>query len=67
VSDAPAAVRALLTPAVRTALLRCPQQELRLVVDRGHFVLSFGDTPANQAELQSPVDAVLALARRNAP
>jgi hypothetical protein len=66
-SDAPAAVRALLTPAVRTALLRCPQPDLRLVVDRGHFVLSFGDTPANQAELHSPVDAVLALARRNAP
>jgi hypothetical protein len=66
-SDAPTAVRVLLTPAVRTALLRCPQQELRLVVDRGHFALSFGDTPSNQAELQGPVDAVLALARRDAP
>jgi hypothetical protein len=52
---------------VRTALLRCPQQELRLVVDRGHFVLSFGDTPANQAELHGPIDAVLALARSDAP
>jgi hypothetical protein len=66
-SDAPAAVRVLLTPAVRTALLRCPQQELRLVVDKGHFVLSFGDTPSNQAELHGPMDAVLALAGSSAP
>ena len=65
-SDTPAAVRVLLTPAVRTALLRCPQQELRLVVDSGHLVLSFGDTPSNQAELHGPMEAVLALARTNA-
>ena len=62
-SDAPAAVRVLLTPAVRTELLGCPQAELRLVVNDGHVVLSFGDTPANQAELHGPIDTVLALAR----
>ena len=65
-SDAPAAVRVLLTPAVRTALLRCPQQDLRLVIDSGHLVLSFGGTPSNQPELHGPIDAVLALVRFNA-
>lgn len=66
-SDAPGLARALLTPAVRTALLQCPQAEIRLVVDNANLVLSFGGTPSNKAELHGPIDAVLALARSAAP
>lgn len=62
-SDAPAAVRALLAPAVRAELRECPQAELRLVVQGGHLVLSFPGTPSNRAELQAPVKVALALAR----
>ncbi len=66
-SDVPAVVRAVLTPAVRTELLRCPQPELRLVVTGGDLVLSFPDTPVNEAELHGPMDVVLAVARMKAP
>ncbi len=66
-SDVPAVVRAVLTPAVRTELLRCPQPELRLVVTDGHLVLSFPNTPVNEAELHGPMDVVLAVARMKAP
>jgi hypothetical protein len=65
-SDAPAVVRTLLTAAVRTELLRCPQDELRLVVTEGHLVLSFPDTPGNEAELHGPMDVVLAAAATKA-
>ena len=63
-SDAPAVVRAVLTPAVRTELLRCPQSELRLVVTEGHLVLSFPNTPVNEVELHGPMDVVLAAANK---
>ena len=66
-SDVPAVVRAVLTPAVRTELLRCPQPELRLVVTDGRLVLSFPSTPVNEAELHGPMDVVLAIARMKAP
>ncbi|HEY3517672.1 MAG TPA: hypothetical protein VGL98_11550 [Gammaproteobacteria bacterium] len=62
-SDTPAAVRAVITPAARTALLRCPHDELRLVIKDGHFILGLPGTPMNQAELHGLIDAVLALPR----
>jgi hypothetical protein len=62
-SDAATAVRVLLTPTVRAALLRCPQEEIRLVVNDGHFALGFGGTPTSAAELHGLIDAVLALPR----
>lgn len=62
-SDAPAAVRALLTPAVRNALRQCPQPELRIVVNQPHLILSFPGTPSNQAELHGPIDVVLVAAK----
>lgn len=65
-SDAPGAVRALLTPAARAQLQACPQSELRVVVEGGHLVLSIADTPSNRAELQGPIRLALALARTTA-
>jgi hypothetical protein len=62
-SDAPAAVRALLTPAVRNVLRQCPQPELRIVVNNTHLVLSIPGTPSNQAELHGPIGVVLAAAK----
>lgn len=66
-SDAPAAVRALLTPAARVELLKCPQAEIRLVVDGEHLVLSFPGNPSSQEELHRPMDAVLAMVGVQAP
>lgn len=62
-SDTPTAVRFLLGDDVRARLLACPQADMRIVVDGGTLVLSFGGTPSNQAELQAPIEALLALAR----
>lgn len=62
-SDTPTAVRFLLGDEVRARLLACPQTEFKIVVEGGNLVLSFGGTPSNQAELQAPLDALLALAK----
>lgn len=62
-SDTPTAVRFLLTDEVRARLLACPQTEFKIVVDGGTLVLSFGGTPSSLAELQAPLDALLALAK----
>lgn len=62
-SDTPTAVRFLLVDEVRTRLLACPQAEFKIVVDGGTLLLSFGGTPSNLAELQAPLDALLALAK----
>jgi hypothetical protein len=60
-SDSPDAVRRALTPAVRDTVLRCPLQELRIVVDQERVVVSFPGTPSSQAELQGLIDIALAL------
>ena len=62
-SDTPTAVRFLLGDEVRARLLACPQTEFKIVVDGGTLVLSFGGTPSNQAELQAPLEVLLALAK----
>lgn len=62
-SDTPTAVRFLLVDEVRACLLACPQTDFKIVVDGGTLVLSFGGTPSSQAELQAPLDALLALAK----
>ncbi len=60
--DAPETVRMVLTPAVRAALLKCPQDELRLTITGDQVVLSWAALPMTALELQAPIDAVLALA-----
>jgi hypothetical protein len=62
-SDTPTAVRFLLGDEVRARLLACPQAESKIVVDGGTLVFSFGGTPSSLAELQAPLDALLALAK----
>lgn len=66
-SDAGAVAQALFAPSVREAVLRCPQDEIRLVVQGEQLVLSFPDTPSNQAELHGPIDVVLAITENDAP
>ncbi len=66
-SDAPVVVREVLTPVVRTQLLRCPQPELRLVFNDGHVILSFPNSPGDQAELHAAIDVVLAVAGSKTP
>lgn len=65
--DRPTVVRDLLTPAVRAALLACPQPELQLVLDGERVDLVFPNTPFSQAELQGPIDVVLAIAQAGTP
>jgi len=60
--DAPETMGVVLTPPVRTALLRCPQDELRLTVTGEQVVLSWAGLPSTALELQAPIDVVLALA-----
>ena len=62
-SDTPTAVRFLLSDEVRAKLLACPQTDLKIVVEGGNLVLSFGGTPSGLAELKAPLEALLALAR----
>jgi len=60
--DAPETLRVVLTPSVRAALLKCPQDELRLTVTGEQVVLSWAALPTTALELEAPIDVVLALA-----
>lgn len=60
--DAPETVRMVLTPLVREALLKCPQDELRLTITGDQVVMSWTALPMTAVELQAPIDVVLALA-----
>lgn len=60
--DAPETVRRVLTPSVRGALLKSPQDELRLTITEDHVVMSWAALPMTAAELQAPIDVVLVLA-----
>ncbi len=59
--DAPDTARVVLTPAVRAALLTCPQRDVRLTVGGDAVVLSWGTQPATALELRAPLDLMLAL------
>ncbi|MBL8920319.1 MAG: hypothetical protein JNJ54_15740 [Myxococcaceae bacterium] len=55
--------KALLTPPVREALLRCRQWELRIACDGSQVMVSFGDLVTDHAALSGPIDVALAVAR----
>lgn len=61
-SEAKEQVKALLTPPVREALLRCPQWTLRVTCDGGQVTVSFGDLITDEKELHGAIDVALAIA-----
>ncbi len=60
-SDAPDFVRALVTPPVQAALLQLSVSPVELSYDNGELCLSYGGQPLRQAELDAPIDVVVAL------
>lgn len=56
------ATRALLSPAVRAALLKCPQWSLRVASAERALVVSFGDAPLDTESLHGPIELAKALA-----
>lgn len=62
-SESKAAVQAVLTPAVRAALLQCPQHALRITCEGQQVVVSFGELVTDAKELTGAIDLALALAK----
>jgi hypothetical protein len=62
-SDSKAAVQAVLTPAVRAALLQCPQHTLRIHCEGPQVVVSFGQLVTDARELTGTIDLALALSK----
>lgn len=62
-SESKEQAKALLTPAVREALARCPQWTLRVTCDGGQVVVSFGELVTDEKELHGPIDVALAIAK----
>lgn len=62
-SEAKAAVQAVLTPAVRTALLACPHSTLRIACDGAQVVVSFGELVTDAKQLTGAIDVALAIAK----
>lgn len=60
-SESKEQVKALLTPQVRAALLRCPQWTLHVACDGAQVVVSFGEVVTTTAELAGPIDVALAM------
>jgi hypothetical protein len=60
-SDSPALSRALMNSAVQAALLKLPMNQVGLSYDNGELCLSYGGQPLKPAELQAPIDALVAL------
>jgi hypothetical protein len=58
-----AEVLAVLTPAVRAALLQCPQPSLRISCEGAQVVVSFGDLITDAKELTGPIEVALAVAK----
>lgn len=62
-SEAKTAVQAVLTPAVRTALLGCPHSTLRIACDGAQVVVSFGELVTDAKQLTGAIDVALAIAK----
>lgn len=61
-SESPEDVRALLDPAVRTAMLWLTRPAASVSYDRGELCLAYGGTPSSQEELERAIRFVVAAA-----
>lgn len=61
-SDAPDAVRALLVPAVRAAILELPMTTAGVSYDRGELCVAFAGTTSSPRELEVSIQLVIAAA-----
>lgn len=62
-SESKAAVQVVFTPAVRAALLSCPQASLRIVCEGAQVVVSFGELVTDQQQLSGAIDVALAITK----
>jgi hypothetical protein len=60
-SDSPELALALANPTVQAALLGLPMNEVELSYDNGELCLSYGGQPLQPAELEAPIDVVVAM------